>query len=360
MKSGDIMGKSRKKDTFIFVTLFCITCVIIIYASYLFYTSFNDGDVISINYNEEQNLNYKVWLKENDFYAEPFVGEDYNVVASSINEIEIDFDYLLNTSNMVMGRSYYTINSRIVAYQKNDNEERKIWDYEKLIKDKVIVDYDKETTTISSKDNFKINYQEYKDLMTNYQNNYAVSLVGNLIIDIELKTDLDYKKFKDKIDLAPRKMTLTVPLTEPIIKISKKVDSASNQELIEKGKSSINYLKLGLSLFSFIGGVIMCFFLGTILVKLLGYDSKYIRDLKRILRTYNAIIVDVDKINMNDKNVMLVKSFDELLDAQSELRAPILHCNYKNNKETLFSIKYDKDILVYRLRSDLYENDRTK
>ena len=54
---------------------------------------------------------------------------------------------------------------------------------------------------------------------------------------------------------------------------------------------------------------------------------------------------------------MNVSDFEELLDAQSELRVPILYCNIKPNKESLFYIKYDKDILIYKLKSDLYEND---
>ena len=60
-------------------------------------------------------------------------------------------------------------------------------------------------------------------------------------------------------------------------------------------------------------------------------------------------------------NLVVIKlqdlDFEELLDAQSELRVPILYCNIKPNKESLFYIKYDKDILIYKLKSDLYEND---
>jgi hypothetical protein len=156
-------------------------------------------------------------------------------------------------------------------------------------------------------------------------------------------------------------MTLTIPLTEQIVSITKDgIDEESNQ-LIEKENSKINYLKLFLSGFAFLGGIGLSIFLGFILVKLLGYDSKYVRELKKILRTYNSIIVTVKKINISDnQNVMVVNSFDELLDAESELRAPILHCVIKNNSDNLFAIKYDNDLLIYEMKSNLYEQDKKK
>ena len=359
MKSGDIiMGKNRKKDLLIFIVLLLITIVIVFYAMYLFYTSFKDGKETVINYNETSDLSYKVKLKENEFYADEFVGEDYNLIATAIDEIEINFDYLLNTSNFVKGSSYYTINSKIIAYQKDDPEERKVWDYEKIIKDKTITQYDKNTTNISAKDTFKIYYKEYKELMDNYKNKYAVSLVGNLIIDIEIKSDLTYEKFKNSINLESRKMTVTIPLTEQVVKITKITPEDASKSLVEKSDPKINYLKLVLSAFSFLGGVAMCIFLATLLVKLLGYDSKYERKLNKILKNYNSIIVSVEKIHLDkNQNIMNVSDFEELLDAQSELRVPILYCNIKPNKESLFYIKYDKDILIYKLKSDLYEND---
>lgn len=361
MKSGDIVGKSRKRDSLIFIGLLFITVIVVICATFLFYDSFQDGKETVINYNEDFNMNYKVWLEDNDFYSEKYLGEEYNVIASAIDEIEVDFDYLLSLSDNVQGESYYLINSRIVAHQKNDASEKKIWDYGKLIKDKVITKYDKNTATISSKDNFKIDYQQYKKLMDDYQRKYAVSLVGNLLVDVEIKSDLTYDKFKDKIDMETRKMTLTIPLTESVVNITKDIPDKSDRQLIEKENSKINYLKLGLSLFAFVGGIFMCVFLGNILVKLLGFDSKYQRKLNKILRTYNSIIVNVEKIKI-DKclHVMNVNSFDELLDAQSELRVPILYSNLKNNKESMFVIKHDKDMFVYTMKSDLYDNQNKK
>lgn len=332
-----------------------------IYASILLMNSFEEGDEVSISYNEASSLNYKVWLFDNDFYTSEYLDEEYNFVANSIKDIEIDFDYLLNTSDYVKGTSYYTINSRIVAYQRGDVSERKIWDYEKLIKDKVITSYDRETNKIEHIDNIKIDYQEYKKLMDDYKSNYGVSLVGNLIIEIGIKNDLVYDEFNNVIDLEKREMLVTIPLTENIVNITKNEIVNNSQVLIEKGDSHINYLKLTLSVLALILGFGLCIYMGIILVKLIGIDSKYDRELKRILKTYGSIIVNVDEIKIDDDyNLMKVSKFEELLDAQQELKKPILFWNIKSNKKAMFAIKYDKDILVYNMNSKLYKDNIRK
>lgn len=355
------MGKNRKNDLAMFVLLLVFTIVGTVYSTILFIASFEDGEEITISYDEKSSLGYKVWLLDNDFYSSEYLDEQYNVVASSIKEIEIDFEYLLNTSDFVRGVSYYTINSRIVAHQRGDLSERKIWDHEKLIKDKSITVYDVDSMVIKNNDNFKINYQEYKKLMDDYKSKYAVSLTGNLIIEIDIKTDLDYEKFNNKIDLEKRRMTVTIPLTESVVNITKSEIKNNNQVLIEKNASEINYLKLCLSVLAFALGLCLCVFLGITLVKLVGIDSKFDKELKKILKTYGSVIVNVNEINFdNKKDYLMVSSFSELLDAQQELKKPILFYNVKPNRKVLFLIKYEKDVLAYEMNSNLYEANTKK
>lgn len=353
------MGKNRLRDLVIFISLLIITIIGEIYAGFLFCSSFKTGDEITFSYTEDSSLNYKVWLKENDFYDEKYLGEEYDVIASAIDYIDVDFNYNLMLSDYVKGVSYYTINSRIVAFQKGDTNEKKIWDYNKLIKDKVIMTYDIDTMTVDRLDNFKIDYQMYRTLMDNYKKNYGVSLVGNLIIEIDLNSELNYEKFSDSININNRKLTLKIPLTESVVRITKSGIDSNTQRLVEKGDNHINYLKLSLSLMAFALGLYLCVFLGLTLVKLVGIDSKYIKELKKILRTYGSIIVNVKEFKLDKKNKTLyVDSFNELLDAQQELRKPILFYNVHTNKEALFILRYDNDLLIYKMCSDLYDNKK--
>lgn len=354
------MGKSRIKDSLKFIILFIITLLIIIYAIYLWIISYEDGEEKILNYNEELKVDYKVYLKENNFYEKEYLTEEYNIVASAIDTIDINFDYLLNLSKYVQGETNYTINTKIVAYQKIDD--KKVWDNNKIIKDKSTIIYDKDTTNINVIDSFKIDYQEYKRIMTDYQKKYGVSLIGQLIIEININSELKYNEFNNNIKFNNRVATIKTSVTDPIISITKDIpDLTKNSKVIEKMDSTINYTKLTLSIIALTGGIIICFYLGKILVTLFGYNSVYVRKLNKILKTYNSIIVDVEKINISkNENILNVKSFDEILDAQFELRIPIYHQTINKNKEDLFSIKYNNDLIMYKMKSTLYEKKQKK
>lgn len=358
---GDFMGKDRKVDSIIFIVCFILTIGVIFTASYLFYTSFTEGEEVSIIYKEEADVNYKVLLKENEFYEDEYLNEDYNIIASAIDKISVSFDYLLTTSKEVTGNSYYTIDSRIVAYQRGDDSKRKVWDYNKLIRDKAITLYENNVTTMSLSDEFEIDYNKYKSMMEDYQKNYAVSLAGNLIIEIGLKSNFKYASFSNENDLGLKKLVLSIPLTENIIEIDKKVPKMVEQELIEKKDAEINYVKLIGSVLDILLSLGLCVFLAKTLVKIFGVDSKYEKELRRILKTYNYIIVNVKDFDLKkEKKILYVKSFEDLLDAQSELRVPILYYNVKPNKEDIFIVKYEEDILVYKMESHLYDNVNKK
>lgn len=354
-----LLGENRKRDIVIFVVFLIISIITAFYASYLFYISFNSGEEKHLVYSESSSLNYKVWLKENNFYTESYLGEDYDIVASAIDNVEIDFDYLLSTSDYVKGQSYYVINSYIEAYQKADEANNKVWNQKNVIKDKVITKYDKKTLQVSAKDDFKVDYQEYKKKMDEYQQKYAVSLTGNLVIEIEIKPDLNYSKFKNGIDLESRKMKVIISLTDSIITISKTPLENTSKTLIEKQDSSINYVKLVGSIIGFVFEIIIIVILATDLVKIIGIDSKYVRELRKILKTYDSVIVNVDNIKLTGSNVMYVATFGELLDAQSEIKTPILYYE-KSKKEAIFAVKHNDDMFVYKMKSSLYEKEKVK
>ncbi len=62
--------------------------------------------------------------------------------------------------------------------------------------------------------------------------------------------------------------------------------------------------------------------------------SIFIKEKKRILKTYDSVIVEVETLpNIAGKNIIKVKTFDDLVDAQLELREPIY---YKNDNDSCF------------------------
>lgn len=77
--------------------------------------------------------------------------------------------------------------------------------------------------------------------------------------------------------------------------------------------------------------------------------SAFIKNKKRILRTYNSIIVEVEDIpNIAGKNIIKVKSIEDLVDAQLELREPIYYKN--DNDSCFFMLLHYNEACVYILK----------
>lgn len=77
--------------------------------------------------------------------------------------------------------------------------------------------------------------------------------------------------------------------------------------------------------------------------------SMYIKKKKKILRTYDSTIVEVEEIpNIAGKNIIKVKSIEDLGDAQLELREPIYYKN--DNDSCFFLLLHYNEACIYILK----------
>lgn len=108
----------------------------------------------------------------------------------------------------------------------------------------------------------------------------------------------------------------------------------------------------GLKGFSLILGalfIILTIILATYIKEEPDEYSTFIKNKKRILRTYDSIIVEVEDIpNIAGKNIIKVKSIEDLVDAQLELREPIYYKN--DNDSCFFMLLHYNEACVYILR----------
>ena len=77
--------------------------------------------------------------------------------------------------------------------------------------------------------------------------------------------------------------------------------------------------------------------------------SAFVKEKKRILRVYNSVIVEVEDIpNIAGKNIIKVKTIDDLVDAQLELREPIYYKN--DNDSCFFLLLHYNEACIYILK----------
>ena len=79
----------------------CMFLVFVTTASILFRRGLDFSEAKVLHYTEKSNIDYKVSLKANDFYEEKTLPKDKIYIASLIDKVNIDFNYLFNINDKV-------------------------------------------------------------------------------------------------------------------------------------------------------------------------------------------------------------------------------------------------------------------
>ena len=74
-----------------------------------------------INYSEKSNLDYKVYLKENDFYDEDYLDKNMVYVAGLIDKVKVDFDYNFISDETVDLNFDYKVMAKLLITDSNGN-----------------------------------------------------------------------------------------------------------------------------------------------------------------------------------------------------------------------------------------------
>ncbi len=87
--------------------------------------------------------------------------------------------------------------------------------------------------------------------------------------------------------------------------------------------------------------------------------STYNKKLKRILKTYDSILVYTKSdIELNDQNIIFIKKFEDLLKSQEELSKPLLYI--EEEKSSAFMLVDGNEILVNIMKESEEVDSRTE
>lgn len=78
-------------------------------------------------------------------------------------------------------------------------------------------------------------------------------------------------------------------------------------------------------------------------------EDSYNNFLKEIMKTYDAVLIDVVEIpSVDGRSIVKVSNFEDLIDAQIEIRKPIYY--KRDDRSTLFVLLDDKQVCVFILK----------
>lgn len=305
-----------------------------------------------LSYSENSSVDYKVNLKKNNYYEVDKLPSGMNYIASLIDKIDVNFDYLFESSKSIDYDSNYYVEAVTRVY--GDREKTSIlFEKKEMLKDNIKVSK-KDILTQTFKENVTIDYDHFNKFVNDFKTDYALSTGSDVTIILHVKSEGINKDYDGKINLDSQ-ASLVIPLSEQTINIKiNKNDIDTHDVLLEKiSFKNINILQLIILIVFTLLDVYLIAKVVKKLLKYLGSISEYEKKRNKILKEYDSIIVITESdVNINEYQVVDVISFSELIDVHDNLGSPILYYEIVPNRVCCFSIVKDGILYRYILNSE--------
>lgn len=344
-----------------FICMMIPTIVMLILTLFVLKGSMYSEKESVVNYNETGDIDYKVYLKDNSFYNDKYLGKDMQYVASLIDKINISYKFDMKSDNNLNYDYKYNIKADLLITDPNDNN--KI-----LYKKTNVLRSDKknkgEFNNFLINDSVNINYDEYNSYVNSFKKTYALSVKSKLVVTMEVTTKAKSKILKDDFKKV-NKLSLAIPLSEQTVDIGIDTSSINNAGTLDKNYIS-QIKKPFVLVLGFIVGILSLALLYISLYTLFSGRSKidvYNTTINKILKEYDRAIVSsksIAAINEDDYNVIKVDSIDELLDAHDTTLQPILYSELVENEVSCFVLLNNNILYKLVLRRKQLEKEEKK
>ena len=307
-----------------------------------------------VKYSEKSNLDYKVYLVENEFYDEPYLDKDMLYVANLIDKILIDFDYNFESDD----KENIDFDYKIIAKLSINNQTGTKSYFEKsyvLLDSKTVNMVNSTGQTI--KEQISLDYPYYNRLANSFKNQFGVESDSKLTVYmlINKKNGEDSNFTLDSSSM----MNIVIPLSERSVDIKldyKEIDETSN--IIKKETMTIkDYLPLVLSVVFIIIALIMMVKAMRNINLLRKKKSAYDKYINKILKEYDRLIAESSSLlSFDGKEIININKFTELLDIHDNLQLPIIYYEEKEHELSYFYISHDNVIYLLKIDSNNVEN----
>lgn len=307
---------------------------------------------------QTNNMDYQVYLKENSYFTVPYLPKGERYIASLIDKIHVQYHHnLTGTESFQAGYHYRVVGTLSALSKKDEGSYHRIWNKQYIIspeKELKVVD----SNSIKVEDSFDIDYQYYKTLASQFQNEYGVA--SNVILNIKVYLDMEGVIAKEKKDMVDSTvLEMNIPLDEDTIDIVTIYNKTIEKQVLTESETKLvkNTPLFVMGCFAFAASVAV---VASYLIELLTNSKKqfsFTKEKKKILSKYDNDIVNASKVpNMTGMDVIEVTSFHELMDAKDELKQPIIFIEVIPGIVGWFMIIKDTQVWRYQLEGKLKES----
>lgn len=323
----------------------------------MIYYALNNTNKESISYTQNGNVDYKVCLKENNFYSQNCLDKNMSYVSSLIKNVGLTFNYDLNTSEQLNVKTEYEVTAKLVI--SNAENTSKYFEQKYVLQDKTSAGISQINNEYKISKNIDIDYDYYNTIASTFKSQYGVET--NSYIEVSFQVFHTNKENEDIRVPSPNPVILNIPLSQKSININMTASGINKQET-QNIESSIFTLNNIICLFIGIIALIVCLISGLKIAKMLSLikekKNNYDKFMEKILREYDRLIVETSTLpKFNNYFVTKVNSFGELIDVRDNLRLPIMYYEVAKHQKCHLYIIDNKNLYLLTVKAvDMEEN----
>ena len=302
-------------------------------------------------YNYNSNIDYKVYLRQNEFYTAPYMGMNKQYIASLIDHIDVTMKYGMNSSEDLDYN--YTVEMLATAkgvYSESDGAANEIWSKSYPL-------MQSETKNITGKKvdinkTVAIDYNNYNKIMNDFRTKFGLAIDARVDVALKINVMGALKGTGEKTFEESNVMTLQIPLLKPTIQIKPDYSNNGSKVVYAKNKDSngVNLVSLLIGLGIIVFALIMFRIYGK---KLLNTTKKseYIISLNKIFKENSDVIAETENLpDLSKYDVVSIKHFNDLVDIEEELHSPIICTEIREDLETWFMVFYNSTAYRFILK----------
>lgn len=298
---------------------------------------------------ESSKVDYKVYLKDNEFFKDSYLGKDNQYIASLIDYIDVDFNYNLDSMTKDISYKYkYKILAEVEV--KDKNSKNVLYNVsDEIVSEK---EYNANTNeTLELNNNVKVDYNKYNDLINKFVqvydlDDYEADLIVNMYV-----TMVDSEGIVNSENSLTPVTTVLIPLTTKTMAIDIESNTVNGNDIsVYKASDAKEYLLvvMGLLLVDFV-----------LIRKLTRFrkdteneKSLYNMKLRKIMMSYSSYIQKIgNEYEFGNRQILDVKVFEDLLQIRETINRPILMTETEDAMGTYFFIVTEDVVYIYELKA---------
>ena len=335
----------RKREIQNLVLMIIITAVIGLLTLFAYFAKGKDH---YIKYNENSQIDYKVYLKENDFYDKNYLEKGKGYIASLIDSISTNFTYNIKFSEEISYKYSYRIAVEVdVQDGKNDSN---IYHFtENLVEHNL----SSNTGNLEINEDIVIKYENYNNIISRFKEIYDLSntdctLNAYLYVNIQ---DIDKSNTTSLVDKKVSSLAIPLTLNTVSIDIGNNIIT-NNHNQFELSKAENNEWILAVSAIFLMISAVYVIILVRYLEKTKTAQMVYEKEIKSILSNYDSYIQKINgTYDIGTSQVLKIETFNDMLEIRDTLKQPILMLENEAKDGSFFIIPATNSIIyTYALR----------